>query len=158
MIEILLEAERALTVGMLDQAERLYRQAADNDPRNAIAVVGLARVALERSDEQAAITLGHRALAIDPDNATARRLVDRLVEVRAYRGDPPLVPDSTVVTTDAAPSPDPAAGAADAPPAPPAPDPPAAAPADPPASDPPPATPADPPARPGFLRRLLGRR
>jgi tetratricopeptide (TPR) repeat protein len=85
MIELLLQGERALSVGMLDQAERLYRQAVDADPRNAIAVVGLARVALERGAEGESIELGRRALEIDPENAAARRLVDRLVEVRAYR-------------------------------------------------------------------------
>ena len=85
MIEMLLEAERALDVGLLDQAERLFRQAADSDPRNSIAVVGLARVALERGDDDDALALARRALEIDPENPAARRLVDRLVEVKAYR-------------------------------------------------------------------------
>ncbi len=85
MIELVLEAERALSVGLLDQAERLYRQAADADPRNSIAVVGLARVAVERGEEEEAIRHGERALAIDPENQAARRLVARLREVREYR-------------------------------------------------------------------------
>lgn len=90
MIELLLEAERALAVGLLDQAERLYDQAASGDPRNAIAVVGLARVALERGDEARAFELGRRALAIDAENIAARRLVDRIREVRHHRGDTAL--------------------------------------------------------------------
>jgi tetratricopeptide (TPR) repeat protein len=85
MIERLLEAERALSVGLLDQAERLYQQAWEADPHNSIAVVGLARVALERGDEPAAQALALRALEIDPDNLAARRLVDRLVEVQTTR-------------------------------------------------------------------------
>jgi tetratricopeptide (TPR) repeat protein len=87
MIEILLQAERALTVGLVDQAERLYRQAADADPHNSIAVVGLARVALERGDEPEAWRQTQRALAIDPENVAAQRLADRLEEVWAYRGE-----------------------------------------------------------------------
>ena len=87
MIEILLQAERALAVGLVDQAERLYRQAADADPRNSIAVVGLARVALERADEPEAWRQAQRALAIDPENVAAQRLADRLEEVWAYRGE-----------------------------------------------------------------------
>jgi len=89
MIEIILEAERALTTGQLDQAERLYRQAADLDPRNSIAVVGLARVALDRGDEREAYTLARRALEIDPENAAGQRLAERLEEVIRYRGEEP---------------------------------------------------------------------
>jgi len=89
MIEIILEAERALTTGQLDQAERLYRQAADLDPRNSIAVVGLARVALDRGDERRAYTLARKALEIDPENAAGQRLAERLEEVMRYRGEQP---------------------------------------------------------------------
>jgi len=89
MIEIILEAERALTTGQLDQAERLYRQAADIDPRNSIAVVGLARVALDRGDERGAYTLARKALEIDPENAAGQRLAERLEEVMRYRGEEP---------------------------------------------------------------------
>ena len=88
MIELLLQAERALAVGLVDQAERLYRQVADADPRNSIAVVGLARVALERADDAEAWRQAKRALAIDPENVAAQRLVGRLEEVFATRGEP----------------------------------------------------------------------
>ena len=86
MIEPLLEAERALTVGMLDHAERVYRGVADTDPRNSIAVVGLARVALERGQDVEALQLARRALRIDEENVAARRLVARLEEVLTMRG------------------------------------------------------------------------
>jgi hypothetical protein len=88
MIEILLQAERALAMGLVDQAERLYRQAAAADARNSIAVVGLARVALERGDEATAWREARRALGIDPENVAASRLAERLEEVWAYRGQP----------------------------------------------------------------------
>ncbi len=87
MIELMLQAERALAVGQIDQAERLYWQAVEADRRNAIAVVGLARVALERGDNRLAYTFAQGALAIDSENDAARRLVQRLAEVIAYRGE-----------------------------------------------------------------------
>ena len=86
MIEILLQAESELLLGLLDRAEILYRQVAIADPRNSIAVVGLARVALERGDEPGALVQARRALAIDGENAAAQRMVQRLEEVLAYRG------------------------------------------------------------------------
>jgi Tfp pilus assembly protein PilF len=87
MNEGLLQAERALMVGLLDQAEHLYRRAADADPRDSIAVVGLARVALERADDARALQLAWRALSIDPENAAAQRLATRLEEVLTMRGE-----------------------------------------------------------------------
>lgn len=88
MIELLLEAERALSFGRVDRAEELYRQVTAADPRNSIAVVGLARVALERTDDLGAYLLARRALVIDPENEAARRLAVRLEEVLATRGEP----------------------------------------------------------------------
>ena len=74
VIERLLIAQRALAEGELDQAERLFRQVADADGRNAIAVVGLAEVALARGDRDAAADLAARALVIDPEDAAAARI------------------------------------------------------------------------------------
>lgn len=164
MIEILLQAERALMMGMIDQAERMYRQAADADPRNSIAVVGLARVALERGDEPGAWRFAQAALVIDPENVAAQRLAGRLEEVWAYRGH--SLPDvaraevaaAAVAEVAAAPEPEPA----------PAPEPerapepapasdPAPAPAPPPATQPTPATPPDPAPHLGVVDRLFRR-
>ena len=86
MIEPLLEAQRALDAGRLDQAERLYRGVAEADPRSAIAVVGLSRVALGRGEEAKALVLARRAAEIDPANPMAARMVARLEEVLAERG------------------------------------------------------------------------
>src|SRR6185436_324771 len=85
MIEILLQAERALSVGLLDRAETLYRQVARADPQNSIAVVGLARVTLDRGDEVGALKLARKAAAIDPENPAAERMVARLEEILEYR-------------------------------------------------------------------------
>src|SRR6185436_8821324 len=56
---------------------------------SSIAVVGLARVALERGDDRTAYLEAQRALAIDPENDAARRMVSRLGEVMAARGETP---------------------------------------------------------------------
>ena len=134
MIEILLQAERALEMGRVDAAETLYRQVADADPRNSIAVVGLARVTLERGDEAGALQLARRALVIDPENAAASRMVERLEEVIRYRGDEPPAPIETGETAQSRPAP-------------------TADPAPAPVGDPAPAS----PKRRSFLDRLLRR-
>ena len=179
MIEQLIEAERALAHGLVDKAERLYRQVAELDPRSSIAVVGLARVALERGDDRTAYLEARRALAIDPESPAAQHLTMRLAEVMAGRGEAlPEVPESSTssapegtsaVHSEAASSAA-ASSASDSPPAPASPPaaqhpaPPAPAPAEPPAPSPakPPApTPAKPPAprrRRSVVDRLLGRR
>jgi hypothetical protein len=138
MIEILLEAERALTHGLVDQAERLYGQVAAADPRNSIAAVGLARVALERGDELGAYRHARTALRIDPENPAAQHLVMRMAEVLAGRGEKVPEPEGDVAVEgpDPLPSPDPARVE--------------------PAMRPAEERPARP--RPGLVGRLLGRR
>jgi thioredoxin-like negative regulator of GroEL len=98
MIELMIEAERALGIGLLDQAERLYGQVVAADPRNSIAIVGLARVALERGHERVAFVEARRALAIDPENPMASHLVMRMSEILRARGEslPAPEPSSAV--------------------------------------------------------------
>jgi tetratricopeptide (TPR) repeat protein len=109
VIELLVEAERALSFGLVDRAEAIYRQVAESDPHNSIAVVGLARVALERGDDPGAYRLARRALEIDPENEAAQRLAMRLDEVIRTRGE--AVPDAPPQGAMA-----PAGGSATAPP------------------------------------------
>ena len=78
MIERLLAADAALADGELEAAARLFAQVAEADPRNAIAVVGLARIALREGRTDEARELLARALAIDPDEAAAQRLIREL--------------------------------------------------------------------------------
>lgn len=76
MIELLLAADRLLAAGDLDRAERIFRQVIEADPRNAIAVVGLARVAEAKGGHDEAVALAHQALDIDPEDLAAQRLVE----------------------------------------------------------------------------------
>jgi tetratricopeptide (TPR) repeat protein len=78
VIERLLAAESALARDELDAAERQFSLVAEADPRNAIAVVGLARIKVRRGDREAARSLARRALEIDPDEAAAARLLGEL--------------------------------------------------------------------------------
>jgi thioredoxin-like negative regulator of GroEL len=87
VIELLLDADRLLSVDQVDQAEALYRRVADSDPMAAIAVVGLARCALARGDDRRAHELAARALGIDPEDDMARRMEARLAEVLTVRGE-----------------------------------------------------------------------
>lgn len=114
MIELLLEAERALSFGRVDRAEQLYRQVAAADPGNSIAVVGLARVALEHADDAGAYLLARQALTIDPENEAAQRLVTRLDEVMRTRGEAVPEPPSAPATSPAK-SPEPEAARASPP-------------------------------------------
>lgn len=148
MIELLLQAESALSVGLLDRADTLYRQVASADPRNSIAVVGLARVALERGGQPEALELARRALAIDSENVAAQRLAQRLEEVLAFQG------VDTTPATEAPPTPAPPVGA-------PTPEPPPSVrpPPDPtPSVEPLPPASRPEPARRSFLDRVLHRR
>lgn len=94
---MLLQADRLLTVDLVDQAQATYQRVVDQDPRNAIAVVGLARCALAKGDDRGAYVLAARALAIDPENDMARRMAARMAEVLAYRGEtlPASGPDAS---------------------------------------------------------------
>jgi thioredoxin-like negative regulator of GroEL len=87
MIELMLEAERAMGIGLIDNAERLYRQVVALDPKNSIAVTGLARVALERGDQRGAYTFARQALTLDPDNPIASHLAMRMAEQMRNRGE-----------------------------------------------------------------------
>lgn len=102
MIELMLEAERAMGIGLIDNAERMYRQVVAIDPRNSIAVTGLARIALERGDQRAAYTFARQALALDPENPIASHLAMRMAEQMRNRGE--ALPDETAATAPAAPA------------------------------------------------------
>lgn len=113
MIELLLAADRLLADGMLDRAERIYGQIAEADPRNAMAVVGLARVAVARGRLDEAGATVRRALEIDPDDALARQLEADLAGIGPLADAGPPRPESTQDHAEApgtAPGPEPRPG------------------------------------------------
>src|SRR5207253_10761253 len=97
--------------------DRLFGQVAAADPRNAIAVVGLARTADRRGDGAAASAHLRRALEIDPEDAAARRLLGERSPAAAIASDAAIASGAAIaplVAPAAAPStsgPQPAGGA-----------------------------------------------
>ena len=94
MYELLLQADKALAEGALEQAERTYWQLIDLDPTNAIAAAGLALVSLVRGDQRLARTFADRALGIDPESIAARRVIEALEQgaTVAAGTEPPELP------------------------------------------------------------------
>jgi hypothetical protein len=111
MIERLLAADAALARGDLDTAEKLYASVAEADPRNAIAAVGMGRVAAGRDDAEGARAWFVRALEIDPQEAAARRLLTALERELAA---PQPAPAPDAAPAPEAPVPAPAVGSAPA--------------------------------------------
>ncbi|MBI5511928.1 MAG: tetratricopeptide repeat protein [Deltaproteobacteria bacterium] len=70
--ESLLAAERALSAGDLEQADRALAAALAADPENVDALQAAALVALQLGDAARAVALLERALALDPNNDDAR--------------------------------------------------------------------------------------
>jgi predicted dehydrogenase len=69
------------------QAAPLPARCFASDPNNVIAIVGLARVALERGDERTTYVEARRALALDPENPAAAHLSMRMAEILQGRGE-----------------------------------------------------------------------
>jgi hypothetical protein len=95
MFELLLQADKSLSEGLLDQAERTYWQLIELDPTNAIAMAGLAMISLERLDKRLARTFAERALGIDPDSIVARRVLQALNAGSALAPEP-STPDAAM--------------------------------------------------------------
>ena len=92
-----IQADRLLTYGLLDQAEKLYTEVLVAEPKNVEVAFGLARVALERGDEQLAYERVQRAVKINPRFDDAVRLEQRLAEIIATRGAGPTQHQSQAV-------------------------------------------------------------
>ena len=73
------QAYEALQQGKLDEAEALYREAAQTDPGSVDAMLGLAAIASQRGHIQQAVGFYDRALELEPRNAVAQAgLIDIL--------------------------------------------------------------------------------
>ena len=96
---------------MLDTAGRLFAQVAQADPRNAIALVGLAKVALREDRIDDARELVEQALAIDPDEAAAQRLLREVYAEVRPAPEPARAPAPPDLEPAAAPPPMPTAAA-----------------------------------------------
>ena len=109
MIERLLAADAALDRGELDIADRLFTQVVEADSRNAIAVVGLGRVAARRGDLDDARALMARALEIDPDEAAAQKFLAQMTPEAVAAPAPESAPEPVPAPApEAAPEPVPA--------------------------------------------------
>ena len=95
MIERLLAADRARAAGELELAEMILSQVAEADPRNAMAVVGQARVALARGDLERAEERARHALRLDPNEAAAVRILEALAPAKPAPG-PEAPPEPSV--------------------------------------------------------------
>jgi tetratricopeptide (TPR) repeat protein len=80
-----IQADRLLVYGLLDRAEALYAEVLGAEPANVEAALGLARVALERGDEQLAYERVQEAVRIGPRFDDAVRLQHRLREILETR-------------------------------------------------------------------------
>jgi Tfp pilus assembly protein PilF len=75
----LVQAYEALQDNRIAEAQRLYAQVAQEEPRNVDAILGLAAIALARGDTGQAGRLYSRALEIEPRNALAQAGIMSLV-------------------------------------------------------------------------------
>lgn len=88
MNERLLQADRLLIVGLIDQAASIYREVLTADPSNSQALIGLANCQVEQGDMRGGYALALRALDVDRTNNVALRMEARLSEILATRGEP----------------------------------------------------------------------
>jgi hypothetical protein len=102
VIERLLAGERALAADQLEVAQRLFAQVAGADPRNAIALTGLAKVAVRRRDLATARLHVTHALAIDPEDAAAKALAADLGVDVTEPATPAVVAETPAEPTPAA--------------------------------------------------------
>jgi len=92
----LLQADRLLTIGLVDQAEALYQDVLRRDPRSERAVIGIANSLLSRGEDRRAYHTLLQALELNPNDTTALRMEARLSEILAARGEVVKRPQSVL--------------------------------------------------------------